>query len=136
MKTAKEAQREARDLFHHCIVDGALDEERTRLAARRLATDRRRGSLSVLSRFARLVRLERNRRVAAVRSATPLAPEVRRDIEASLARVYGPGVITSFAEDPALVGGVRIAIGSDVYDGTIAGRLRALDRRFSAGLLR
>ena len=55
---------------------------------------------------------------------------MRASIEADLARLYGRGIVTSFTENPTLLGGVRITVGSDVYDGSIQGRLTALEARF------
>jgi F-type H+-transporting ATPase subunit delta len=55
---------------------------------------------------------------------------VRAGIEAALSRLYGPDVATAFAEDPALIAGVRIKVGSDVYDGSVKGNLAALESRF------
>jgi F-type H+-transporting ATPase subunit delta len=55
---------------------------------------------------------------------------LRATLEAGIARVYGPGIVTAFAEDPALIGGVRVTVGSDVYDGTVRGALAALETNF------
>ena len=84
----------------------------------------------MLSRFQRLVRLDREAHSARVESASSLPDDVRARIEAGLARMYGSGIATSFAQNPALLGGVRITVGSDVYDGSIQGRLAALEERF------
>ena len=48
---------------------------------------------------------------------------------AGLARVYGHGLDTSFEINPALIGGMRIRVGSDVYDGSVRARLAALEAR-------
>jgi len=39
-----------------------------------------------------------------------------------LATLYGPGLNASFTHSPALIGGVRIRVGSDVYDGSVRGK--------------
>ena len=62
-----------------------------RQVARRLGASRRRGSLAVLSNFRRMVRLDRDRHTAVVESATPLADDLRDDVQAGLARLYGTG---------------------------------------------
>jgi F-type H+-transporting ATPase subunit delta len=129
MKSAKKTQREARELFGLCLVNGRLDEDRARAVVQRLLGEARSGSLATLSRFHRLVRLDRAKRRADITSAAPLSADVRSDLETAVARLYGPDVVTSFAEDPALLGGVRIAVGSDVYDGTIKAGLDALEAR-------
>ena len=59
-----------------------------------------------------------------------MPPEIRADLQAGLARVYGPGLNTAFTHSPELIGGMRIQVGSDVYDGSVRGRLAALAARF------
>jgi F-type H+-transporting ATPase subunit delta len=130
MKTAKQAQRDARQLFRLCLVDGSFDEERARQVVQRLVDAARPGTFPVLSRFQRLVRIDRTKHSAGVTSAVPLAADTRALLEAGVARLYGPGIVTSFAEDPTLLGGVRLTVGSDVYDGTIKAGLAALAARF------
>jgi len=130
MRTTRRARREARRLYRACVVDGLLDEGRARQVAERVAGARRRGSLPILSHFQRLVSLDSVRHRAVVESATPLAPDLQADIERGVARVYGPGVSTSFAENPALIGGMRVKVGSDVYDGSVRTALLALEERF------
>jgi F-type H+-transporting ATPase subunit delta len=130
MKTTKRSRRSARRLYRACIVDGLLDEGRARQVARRVAEARRRGSLPLLSHFRRLVKLDRDRHKALVESATPLSAELRASVESGVTRVYGPGVTTAFADDPALIGGMRVKVGSDVYDGSVRTALLALEERF------
>jgi F-type H+-transporting ATPase subunit delta len=89
----------------------------------------RRGALTVVTRFRRLVRLDRTQHSADITSAAPLAPDTRALLEAGIARVYGSGLAIAFTEDPALLGGVRVTVGSDVYDGSIRGGLAALEAR-------
>jgi F-type H+-transporting ATPase subunit delta len=129
MRANKKVKRTARGLFRFCVVDGVLNEERTRQVARALASSRHRGSLRVLSDFQRLVRLERDRHTARVESATPLAENLRRGIQEGLARTYGESIEMSFGENPGLIGGIRIRVGSDVYDGSIRAKLTALASR-------
>ena len=60
----------------------------------------------------------------------PLPADLQVSVQAELTKVYGPGITASFAENPALIGGLRIQVGSDVYDGSVRGRLAALERSF------
>ena len=130
MKTAKQAQRDAKQLFRLCLAGGSLDEDRARRVVRGLVDAGRPGALPVLSRLQRLLRLDRTKHSAEVTSAVPLPADIRAALEAGIARVYGPGIVTVFAEDQALIGGVRVTVGSDVYDGTVRGALAALETRF------
>jgi F-type H+-transporting ATPase subunit delta len=77
-----------------------------------------------------LVKIERSRHTAEVESATSLPPDLQASVRAGLARVYGPGIRISFAQSPALIGGMRIKVGSDVYDGSVKAGLEALEKGF------
>jgi F-type H+-transporting ATPase subunit delta len=121
--------RAARRLFRFCHVDGRLNERLVREVARRLGSSGRRGSIQTLTHFLRLVRLDRDRHTARVESAAPLSEGARKSIQADLARLYGSTVETSFSENPDLIGGLRIRVGSDVYDDSVRARLAALETR-------
>jgi F-type H+-transporting ATPase subunit delta len=130
MKATKQTRREATQLFRLCLVSGVLDDNRARQVVQQIIAARPRGYLATLSHFQRLVRLDRARHTAKVESALELAPALRASVEAGLARAHGPGLSTSYSENPALIGGMRIRVGSDVYDGSVEGRLAALARSF------
>jgi F-type H+-transporting ATPase subunit delta len=130
MKTTRQTLREAKRLFRLCMVDGTLDENRVRQVVKGVIDSGRPGGLKVLSRFHRLVRIERDGRSAKIESPSPLAGDVRTSIEADLTRLYGQGLLTSYGENPTLLGGVRITVGSDVYDGSIQARLEELEEQF------
>src|SRR4029453_10646566 len=129
MKANRRVIRTARELFRLCLVNGVLDEGRVRQVVQRIVTSRRRGSLPILSTFQRLGRLDRARHNAVVESAMPLVGTLREGIQAGLTRAYGPGLEASFEQNPALIGGMRIKVGSDVYDGSVRARLAALEAR-------
>jgi F-type H+-transporting ATPase subunit delta len=123
-------RRAARTLFRLCIANGeTVDGARARLVAQRLAGSARRTALPLLSEFTRLVRLEHHRRSAIVESAAPLPDALRDRVETDLARLYGRRIDARFEANPALIGGMRVTVGSDVYDGSVRARLAALERR-------
>ena len=130
MKISKQAKREAKELFRSCLTDGLLDEGRVRNAVQRVLQTKPRGYLAILLHFLRLIKLDIERRTGRVESAAPLPPELQSRIQSSLARTYGPGLNLSFGQNPALIGGMRIKVGSDVYDGSVQGRLAALQESF------
>ena len=130
MKVSKQARREAKELYRSCVADGLLDENRVREVVRRVLESKPRGYLGILTHFERLVKLELHRRTATIESAVPLSPDLQASVKAGLARIYGPGLDVSFAQQPALIGGLRIQVGSDVYDGSIQARLAALQESF------
>src|SRR5262249_12298550 len=117
-------------LSRACCGGGGREGGRARLAVGRVAGARLRGSLPLLSHLRRLVKLERARHEAFVETATPLAPELRSSVASNLTRAYGPGVSLAFAENAALIGGMRVKVGSDVYAGSVQKALHALQERF------
>lgn len=130
MKASKQARREAKQLFRGCFQDGLLDENRTRKTVQLLLDSKPRGYLDILSHFERLLKLDVQQRAARIESAAGLSPELQAKVTADLTRVYGPGLNFTFAQNPALLGGLRIRVGSDVYDGSIQARLNALAESF------
>ena len=130
MKISKQSQRNARELFRSCRANGVLDENRVRQAVALLLEKKPRGYIQILSRLARLVKLDLERRAARVESATPLAPDVQAQLTGQLGQVYGAGLNVVFTENPALIGGLRIQVGSDLYDGSVKTRLEKLEQSF------
>jgi F-type H+-transporting ATPase subunit delta len=128
MKISKQARRDARELFRTCMVREALDENRARQAVAAVVKTKPRGYIAILSHLERLFRLEVARRTATIESATALPPQTQGQIQSDLTRQYGPGLAFTFTQNPALIGGVRIQVGGDVYNGTVQGRLAALQQ--------
>ena len=130
MKISKKARDEARQLYHLCTVDGRLDENRVRQVVQRVIAAKKRDGSAILAHFLRLVRLDCARHIAAIESATPLSADVQAVIEAGLTRRYGAGLVMAFSQRPALLGGIRVQVGCDVYDGSVRAGLDALAKRF------
>ena len=117
-------------MFRSCLVDGLVDEARGRRVIELYLAAKPRGYLATLMHFRRLLALDLDRHTARVETATPLPAELHTSVQAGLAKVYGPGLSTSFADRPELIGGMRIQVGSDVYDGSVKARLAALEEQF------
>jgi F-type H+-transporting ATPase subunit delta len=126
MKISKQSRRDAKTLFNVCRVDGLLDENRVRQAVTEVIAKKPRGYVGTLHQFKRLVKLDLDRRSARVENAVETTPAQVAAIKANLAKQYGPGLDVTFWVNPALIGGLRVKVGSDVYDGSVAGRLAAL----------
>jgi F-type H+-transporting ATPase subunit delta len=130
MGQTKQAKRDAKQLFRLCFVNGSLDEGRVREVVRRVAESSTRNRFKFLSNFQRLVKLDHARHTATVENATPLSADMEASIQAGLAHTYGPGLSTTFTQNPELIGGMRIKVGSDVYDSSVKARLTAIQARF------
>ena len=132
MKISKQAVREARQLFRSCRVNGLLDDNRVRQLVGLLVTKKPRGYVEILTRLHRLVELDLAQRAARVESATPLAADLQNAVAGEIKKKYGNGMNISFSENPALIGGLRIQAGSDLYDGSVKTRLEKLEESFES----
>ncbi len=127
MRTTKRNTRVARRLYRLCLVDGLLDESRARLVVQRILESQQHDAVAILGHFARLVRLDRERHTAHIESAVPLPAELRATLEADIAQWFGRGVDAEFIENRDLIAGVRMRVGSRIYDGSVRGRLEAIE---------
>jgi F-type H+-transporting ATPase subunit delta len=64
-------------------------------------------------------------------TARPLPEDARRAVEAKIAEMTGKRVEATFRDDPAVLGGARLQIGSVVYDGTVRARLDGLKEKLA-----
>ena len=130
MKVSKQARRDAKALFQSCRVNGLLDDQKVRQAIQLVVARKPRGYLGILEHFRRLLTLDLERRAARVESAVPLTAAQQAQVAGNLTRRYGPGLNVSYSQNASLLGGMRIKVGSDVYDGTVQARLNALAESF------
>jgi len=130
MKISKLAQRAARQLFRSCQVNGLLDENRVREAAALLLAKKPRGYVEILSRLCRLVKLDLEQHQAHVESAVPLPADLQAEVTNQIKKIYGSGVEITFDQNPVLIGGLRVQVGSDLYDGSVRTRLNKLEQSF------
>ncbi len=130
MKITKKEKREAKQLYRLCLVNGLLDENRVRQVVQGAIATGERDCPSILAYFLRLVKLDSAEHTATIESATPLPADLHTSVQSGLTQRYGPGLTTAFVESPELIGGMRIQVGCDVYDGSVRARLEALAKSF------
>jgi F-type H+-transporting ATPase subunit delta len=130
MKTAKQAGCEAKQLMRLCLVDGRVDEGRARQVVQGVIQSKRRGYLTLLGLFLRLLKLDHGQHTAEIESTVELPADLQTRVKAAIEGVYGPGITAQFAENPSLIGGMRVRVGSDVYDGSVRFGLAALAKSF------
>lgn len=70
-------------------------------------------------------------RIATVTSAAPLTAAQLTALEKTLGARYGQALRINLITDPTIVGGLRVQIGDDVIDGTVAARLADLRIRLA-----
>ena len=70
---------------------------------------------------------------AVVSSASPLSETQRQDVVRKLEKSLGQRVVMEVEEDPSLIGGLIVRIGSTVYDGSLLQQLAGFKQRLMAG---
>ncbi|HEY5752937.1 MAG TPA: F0F1 ATP synthase subunit delta [Chthoniobacterales bacterium] len=131
MSLTREARKVAKALFRVATADGRVDGERVRALALQLIAEKPHQYIGILKEFQRLIRLELAKRHAKVEAATELSPSDMEAVTNELKTKFGDDLTAEFIHNPELLGGLRIRIGSDVFDGTVKGRLQLLENRLA-----
>ena len=129
MRTAKEARKVSGMLFRNSFTEGKLDKEKISHMVETLLAEKPRHYVDALKDYQRLIRLETEKRHAVIESATQLNSALANQIVTNLRRRYGDDLTTEFRTNPDLLGGLRIKIGDDVWDGSVKTRLRKLQEQ-------
>jgi len=130
MKGSKQSRRNAKQLYKSCQVNGTLDDERVRQAVALLIEKKPRGYFGTLQELQRLVKLDVNSRSAHVESAVALNDTQQQTVRDGLSRLKGSEVAVEFAQNADLIGGMRVRLGDDVFDGSVRTRLTRLGEKF------
>lgn len=130
MKISKTAAAAARRLFGLCQTAGRLDDSKLRTVITRLTADKPRDYKGILAALQRLTRLDFARREVIVESAVELDEASRQRVVSGLKTQYGPDLAVQYKITPDLLGGLRIRVGNDVFDGSVKGRIDRLAAAF------
>jgi F-type H+-transporting ATPase subunit delta len=128
MKISKESRKLSRELFRASFTDGGLDPMKVRRLVESIVEKKPRRFVEVLKNYQRLVRIEMHKHQALIESAIPLNSETTARVTQELKAKYGRDLTVDFRQNPDLIGGLRIKIGSDVWDGSIRNRLQRLEQ--------
>ena len=126
MKLNKEIRRLSRKMLQASFTDGQLDPGRIASLVDSVIAEKPRNYIDVLKNYKRLLRLEVEKRHATIETASEVDPAIRSEIATNLKSKYGDDLTTDFHVDPQLLGGMRIRVGSDVWDGSVRNRLERL----------
>lgn len=119
----------SKDLLRASFTDGQLDSGRISRAVKAVIEKKPRNYMKVLDAYKRLLRLEVEKRTATIESATALSAESEAEVAANLIQKYGAGLATKYIVNPELLGGMRIRVGSDVWDSSVRNRLQRLQQQ-------
>jgi F-type H+-transporting ATPase subunit delta len=128
MKINKENRRFSREMLRASFTDGQLDRGRIASIVDSLIAKKPRNYIGILKNYRRLLRLELEKRQAKIETANEVDSATRSELEANLQKKYGNDLTTEFVVKPELLGGMRIRVGSDVWDGTVRNRLERLQQ--------
>jgi F-type H+-transporting ATPase subunit delta len=129
MRTTKEARKTSRQLLKLSFTDGKLDEGKVNQVVQSVLTEKPRHYGEVLKDYQRLVRLEVAKRHAVVESATQLNLNMSNLLITKLKSRYGDDLTIEFKTNPTLLGGLRVKLADDVWDGSVRNRLRTLQEQ-------
>ncbi len=129
MKINKETRKLSKDLLRASFTGGKLDNGRIASLVISLIKTKPRNYIKVLESYKRLLRLELEKRTATIETATELAPDASAKIVANLKAKYGNDLTARVVVNQELLGGMRIRVGSDVWDSTVRNRLHRLQQQ-------
>jgi F-type H+-transporting ATPase subunit delta len=128
MKINKEIRRLSREMLRASFTDCQLDAGRIASLVDSLIAKKPRHYIEVLRNYRRLLRLELEKRQARIETASEADFATTSELVANLKKKYGDDLKTEFVVNPELLGGMRIRVGSDVWDGTVRNRLERLQQ--------
>ena len=129
MKINKETRQLSKELLRASFTDGQLDAGRISSLLKSLIQKKPRHYIQVLEAYQRLLRLEVEKRTVTIETASELSPDAGQQIVENLKRRYGNDLTARFVVNPELLGGMRIRVGSDVWDSSVRNRLQRLQQQ-------
>lgn len=131
MKLSKESRKISKALFRSSFTEGVLDEAKVSDIVQSIIESKPRHYYEILKGYQRLVRLEMRKHQAVIESAEPLSASISEKTEADLRQKHGRDLRIEYKVNPSLIGGLRIQIGSNVWDGSVQGRLARLKEQLN-----
>ncbi|HRE80162.1 MAG TPA: F0F1 ATP synthase subunit delta [Opitutaceae bacterium] len=122
----KQVQQLARQFFAMSLVDGRLSEERVAGVLSYLEKNPPAQPIEVLKAYQRLVAIEVAKNEAVVEHAGPIGADVLSSIESSMSQRYQRTVTAKSKPNPALLAGLRVRVGDDIYESSVANQLAGL----------
>ncbi|MEU6100330.1 F0F1 ATP synthase subunit delta [Streptomyces flaveolus] len=130
--TNRSATTSAKGELLRSLLGGRAERTTERLVTRLVTAPRGRSLESGLESLSKLAADRRDRMVAVVTSAVPLSDTQKQRLGAALAKVYGRPMHLNLDVDPEVLGGIRVQVGDEVINGSIADRLEDAGRRLAS----
>ncbi|NUR41238.1 MAG: F0F1 ATP synthase subunit delta [Streptomyces sp.] len=129
--TDRAATGSAKSELLRSLLGGRADAATERLVTRLVTAPRGRSLEAGLESLSKLAADRRNRLVAVVTSAVPLSDAQKQRLGAALGKLYGHPVHLNIDVDPEVLGGIRVQVGDEVINGSIADRIEDAGRRLA-----
>ena len=126
MRGSKQIQQLARQLFSLSLIDGTLSAERVTGVLQYLEKHPPAQPLEVLQAYRRLIAIEIAKGQAIVEHAGPVDESLLKSIEGAMSQRYRRSVTAVPKARPALLAGLRVRVGDDVYESSVASQLSSL----------
>lgn len=130
--TDRAAGASAKSELLRSLLGGRAKAATERLVTRLVAAPRGRSLEAGLEFLSKLAAERRDRMVAVVTSAVPLSDTQKQRLGAALAKLYGRQMHLNLDVDPEVLGGIRVQVGDEVINGSIADRLEDAGRRLAS----
>lgn len=120
---------EERSRLMEAVFGGQVMPLTLSILRRIVVSDRHRSVTAAIRYMAEFAAERRDLIIAVVTAAIPLSDTQIERLRAVLREKYGRGLQLHVAVDPAVVGGLHISVGPEVYDGTLATRIERVRRQ-------
>ncbi|MFH9860210.1 F0F1 ATP synthase subunit delta [Streptomyces sp. NPDC017202] len=130
--TDRKATASAKGELLRSLLGGRADAATERLVTRLVTAPRGRSLEAGLESLSKLAAARRDRMVAVVTSAVPLSAPQRQRLGAALAKLYGRTMHLNLDVDPEVLGGIRVQVGDEVINGSLADRIEDVARRMAS----
>ncbi|MFJ3666416.1 F0F1 ATP synthase subunit delta [Streptomyces sp. NPDC090106] len=129
--TDRAAAGSAKSELLRSLLGGRANATTERLVTRLVTAPRGRSLESGLEALSKLAAERRSRLVAVVTTAVPLSDPQKQRLGAALAKLYGHQMHLNIDVDPEVLGGIRVQVGDEVINGSIADRIEDAGRRLA-----
>ncbi|MDO0936648.1 F0F1 ATP synthase subunit delta [Streptomyces sp. DG2A-72] len=130
--TNRSATTSAKSELLRSLLGGRSAATTERLVTRLVTVPRGRSLEAGLESLSKLAAERRDRMVAVVTSAVPLSDGQKQRLGAALAKLYGRPMHLNLDVDPEVLGGIRVQVGDEVINGSMADRIEDAGRRLAS----